>query len=139
MDEQTDESKYRDPYHNELTTGGVTVAKCSREDDAWFLVRILEEHGVRSAVLLPDRRLDLRGPEVRVAPDDKEKARLILVQPIPSGKREEYELESEIEPEPLPVCPTCGAPDLILLGVDQVNHWRCAACGTKWDQQLSPP
>jgi hypothetical protein len=138
VNEQTDGSKYWDPYHNDLTIGGVTVAECSREDDAWFLVRTLEEQGVWSAVLLPDTDLDLRGPQVRVAPDDEEKARLILAQPIPSGKREEYELESEIEPEPLPVCPMCGAPDLILQGVDQVNHWRCDACGTKWDQPLSP-
>ena len=139
MNRESEESDYWDPYRNELTIGGTTVAECGTTEDAWFLVHILEELGIRSAVSLPDSRMDLRGPQVRVAPDDAEKAKLVLSNPIPAGKREAYDSQPEAEPEPLPVCPKCNAPDLILEGVDDANHWRCDGCGHKWGERLPVP
>ena len=137
MNEQAEESVYLDPYRNELTIGGITVAECGTTEDAWFLAQILKEQGIRSAVSLPDKRMDLRGPQVRVAPDDEERARLAFAQPIPPGKRAAYDSEPDVEPDPLRVCASCGAPALILEGVDEVNHWRCEVCGSKWDERLS--
>ena len=136
MNEPIEESEDVDPYDNELTIGGVTVAECRTTEDAWFLVHILQEQGIRSAVSLPDKRMDLRGPRVNVAPDDGGKATLVLSVPIPAGKREAYDSQPEVEPDPLPVCPKCGSQDPILEGVDQSNHWRCGVCGIKWDELL---
>lgn len=66
--------------------------------------------------------------------DDEERARPVLAQPVPEGKREAYDSEPDVEPEPFPVCPAYGATDLLLDGVDEVNHWRCCTCGHRWDE-----
>lgn len=101
MNERTDDSEYLDPYPNELTIGGVTVAECGTPDDAGFLVQILQEEGIRSAVLLPHKRMDLRGYQVRVAPDDEVRAKLILSTPIPVAKPQAYNSQLQVEPSPL--------------------------------------
>jgi hypothetical protein len=131
--DQSDESDDSDPYHSELAVGGTIIAECSNTEDAWFLVWILKEQGVQAAVSLPGKHLDLRGSQVKVARDDEEKARFVLSQGVPAGKREAYDSEPEVEPEPLPACPHCGAGDLVLHNVDTANHWCCEECGTKWD------
>lgn len=136
MSEQADDSEYFDPYCNDLAMAGITIAECATAEGAWFLVHLLKEQGIRAAVSVPATRMDLRAPQVRVAPDDEEKARSVLSKPVSVEDREAYDSEPEVEPEPLPVCPKCGAPDLILEGVDEVNHWHCEACGIKWDEDL---
>ncbi len=132
MAEEADEGEYWDPNHNQLTMGGVTVAECPTREDAYFLVYVLREQGIRSAVSLPVGPLDLRGPLVKVAPDDEQQARFVLSQPVPAGKREAYDSELEVEPPPLPRCLVCHSPDVVLDGVDEVNHWRCEVCGHRW-------
>lgn len=128
MSDQIDD-EYWKPDEYDLAVAGVTVAECESNDDAWFLAYLLKENGIKGVVL---------SSELKVALDDEEKARLVLARPVPAGKREEYDAESELEPEPLPKCPHCAAEDLVLEGVDDANHWLCGACGTKWDEVPTP-
>jgi len=137
MAEQADGGEYWDPHHNELTMGGVTVAECSTREDADFLVYLLQEKGIRSAVLLPDKNFDPRGPQVKVGPDDEVQARSVLTQPVPAGKREAYDSEPEFEVPPPPRCSICGSPEVVLDGVDEANHWRCDVCGHSWTEVVS--
>lgn len=130
MAEKTDQSERWNPYVEDLRLGGVTVAECASKEDAWFVVYLLERQGIPSAVSGPRHR-DLHGPTVKVAPDDEEKARFVLTQPISQSEREAWERDIEFDP---PVCPNCGATVSILQGVDEANHWRCDLCGIKWDQ-----
>ena len=86
MPEQSAQSEYWDPHHNELCYGGVTVAQFQTEEECDFAVHLLRERGIRSGVLLPERRLDLRSPQVRVSPEDEQVARDILAQPVTARK-----------------------------------------------------
>lgn len=92
------ESKYWDPHHNDLSEGGVTVAGFRTEEECNFAADLLAAKGIRSGVLLPERRFDLRLPQIRVSPDDEAIARVILAQPIAAADRAEYDAEPDSEP-----------------------------------------
>jgi hypothetical protein len=126
------QSEYWDPHHNDLSEGGVTVAAFQTEEECNFASYLLSEKGVRSAVVLPERRLDLRLPQLRVAPDDKALARRILAQPVTAEKRARYYAEPECEPFVMPRCPACGLSEVVLESVANGNAWRCDMCGESW-------
>lgn len=128
------ESEYWDPHYNDLSQGGVTVAEFNTQDECNFAVYLLKEGGVRSSLLVPQRSLDLRLPQVRVAPDDEALARRILAQPITAEKRAEYYSEPEGEPFVTPRCPQCASPEVVLESVGSGNSWRCDVCGTSWSE-----
>ena len=132
MHERDTESEYWDPHHNELCEGGVTVAEFQTEQECDFAVHLLAEKGIRSGVILPQRRLDLRPPQVRVSPDDEQVARDILAQPITAAKRAEYDAEPEGEPFLTPRCPKCTSGEVVLESVAEGNSWRCDICGERW-------
>ena len=139
MREQFKESEYWDPHHNELCEGGVTVAEFQNQEDCDFAVHLLRERGIRSGVLLPERRLDLRWPQVRVSPDDEQAARYVLAQPVTAAKRAAFEAEPEIEPFVPPRCPRCKSCEVVLEAVGNANFWRCDICGESWTEVLSIP
>lgn len=89
------QSEYWDPHSNPLVDGGVTVAEFQTEEECDFAVYLLGEKGVQSGVLLPQRRLDLRLPQVRVSPGDEALARDILAQPVTPAKKAAYDAEPE--------------------------------------------
>lgn len=126
------QSEYWDPHHNDLSEGGVTVAAFQTEEGCNFAGYILSEEGVQSAVVVPERRLDLRLPQLRVAPDDEALARRILAQPVTAEKRAQYEAEPESGPFVTPCCPACGSSEVILESVAVGNVWRCDSCGKSW-------
>lgn len=128
------ESEYWDPHHNDLCQGGLTVAEFETEEECNFAVYLLAEKGVRSGVLLPERRSDLKLPQVRVSPDDEGVARNILAQPITAAKRAEYDAEPECEPFLTPCCPRCTSCEVVLESVANENSWRCDVCGERWSE-----
>ena len=134
MLEQCTESEYWDPHHNEICEGGITVAEFQTEKECNFAVYLLAEKGIRSGVLIPERRLDLRSPQVRVSPHDEQAARDILAQPITAAKKAEYDAEPECEPFLTPRCPKCTSRDVVLEAVANGNSWRCDTCGESWTE-----
>jgi hypothetical protein len=129
------QSEYWDDSHrNDLAAGGVTVAEFQTEEECSFAAYLLAEGGVQSAVAVPERRLDLRLPQVRVAPDDEALARRILAQPITAEKRAQYDAEPDCEPFVTPRCPRCASPEVVLEYVANGNSWRCDICGNRWSE-----
>ena len=134
MPDQSMQSEYWDPHHNDLCEAGVTVAEFETEEECNFAVYLLAEKGIRSGVLLPERRFDLTLPQVRVSPDDEAVARDILAQPITAAKRAEYDAEPECEPFLTPCCPRCTSYEIVLESVANENSWRCDVCGERWSE-----
>jgi len=134
MPDSGTQSEYWDPHHNDLSEGGVTVAEFQTEEECNFAVYLLGEGGVRSSVVIPERRLDLRLPQVKVAPDDEALARRILAQPITAEKRTQYDAEPDCEPFVTPRCPRCASPEVILESVANENVWKCDICGNRWSE-----
>lgn len=128
------QSEYWDPHYNDLSEGGVTVAEFQTEEECNFAVYLLGEGGVRSSVVIPERRLDLRLLQVKVAPDDEAVARHILAQPITAEKRAQYDAEPECEPFVAPRCPRCASSEAVLESVANGNLWRCDICGNGWSE-----
>lgn len=132
MTDSDTQSEYWDPRHNDLSEGGVSVAEFQTEEECNFASYLLSEEGVRSAVIVRERRLDLRLSQLRVAPDDEALARRILAQPITAEKRLQYDAELECEPFVSPRCPVCASSEVILESVANGNLWQCDICGKSW-------
>lgn len=94
---------------------------------------------MRSCVVIPERRLDLRLPQVKVAPDDEALARQILAQPVTAEKRVQYEAEPDCEPFVAPRCPHCASSEVVLESVANGNLWRCEICGRSWSETPECP
>jgi len=139
MSDKGTQSEYWDPHYNDLSEGGVTVAEFQTEEDCNFAAYLLAEGGVRCAVVFPERRLDLRPPQVRIAPDDEALARRILAQPITAEKRAQYDSEPECQSFVIPRCPGCASPEVLLECVANGNLWRCDICGTNWSEVPEVP
>jgi hypothetical protein len=109
------------------------------EDGAASAARAaLSEEGVES-VAVPERvtGFDLHGPRVVVAPEDAERAAMIVAQPGVESLINEA--PTTIEEFHEPACPACGADESVLESVEPANRWRCDACGKEWveDETLS--
>ncbi len=126
-----------DSFSNELVRGGVSVAECRTVDDAQFGVYLLSERGIRSGILVPGDKMDLRLPQIKVAPEDEELARRVLAEPVPPGMREDYNAEPEIDVPPHPCCPACRSDEVVLDGIELGNQWRCERCGKAWTEIVS--
>lgn len=134
MPESGTQSEYWDPHHNDLSQAGVAVAEFQTEEECNFAAYLLGEGGVRSSVVIPERRLDLRLPQVKVAPDDEALARQILAQPITAEKRAQYDAEPNFEPFVAPRCPRCASSEVVLESVANGNLWRCDICSKSWSE-----
>lgn len=126
-------------FSNELVRGGVSVAECRTTDDAQFLAYLLSERGIRSGILVPGDKMDLRLPQIKVAPEHEELARRILAEPVPAGTREDYDAAPEIDVPPHPCCPACRSDEVVLDGIESGNQWRCEHCGKAWTEIVCEP
>jgi hypothetical protein len=111
-------------------TWKTALCDCETREQARQLTEALRRAGIDSWLRSTSRRF----PQIMVAADQLEQARMIAAQPIPAEIVAEVKRETEHGPEyfEMPVCPKCGAQDPLLLGVDPANQWRCEACGKEW-------
>lgn len=120
---------------------------CGGEDEAWQICEALRSAGIESWIdnsrtyssSLPVEAgmpLDMSGSRIRVfvAADRLEEARSVLARTNPGNTtnkanngQEDYEA---------PACPTCGAADPILEGIEPSNCWRCEICGRQWSDPV---
>ena len=111
------------------------LCECETSAQAWQIGEMLRRAEIDSWIdtrksFLLDPTLALLNPQVLVAADELERAREIVRQPIPQDIVELSKVKQpEYEP---PVCPSCGAADPVLEGVDPANAWRCDSCGREW-------
>jgi len=116
------------------------LCECEDREEADQISEVLKQAGIESWIETPGSnslytQLDQRNPRVLVAADQLDEARAIVVRPIPQEIIDRSKMQ---EPDyELPVCPSCGAADPVLEGVDPCNRWRCEACGKRWTEAIA--
>lgn len=123
--------------YERLMYGGVPVAFCNDEEQAAFFAFVLEAAGITAVTLRRNVKLDTRPPQVFVAPNDEQRARLLLSQPVAPEVLEEWQLmEEDNEKEwAAPACPVCQDSDPMLESSEPFNQWHCEACGHRWAEK----
>jgi hypothetical protein len=127
------------PGFEDLLLGGVTVAQCETSDEAGLLSFILGEAGIRSAVRATRGSFDLTLPQIRVAPEDAEKAAAVLANPISDRVRREYaEMSYDKATFAELSCPRCKSADILLQPENPayLNDWLCCNCSHSWQDPL---
>jgi hypothetical protein len=127
-----------DLYPSELLKlGGLSVCECSTDDEAELCNYVLSLAKIRSVVVLGRGKLDLRTPQVKVAPDDVDRARRILDKPIEEDLRREFEEQRNVGDFQFPICPACSSPDVLLESTEPENEWLCETCGRRWSDSMN--
>ena len=117
-----------------ILRAGTPVFESGVEDDIELCTHVLHSAGIFSVVFRPSAKLDLRLPQVRVAPDDSERAKELLAKPVDERVRAEYdELSSTVIP--LPVCKYCFSAELLLEATEPELRWRFESCGASWGDE----
>jgi hypothetical protein len=117
-----------DPSESSLPRGytwKTLLCECRDQQHAWQISAILRDSAIENWIELPRGDLDLTGPRVLVAADQLVDARTVAERPVPQVVVDLSKAQNE--DFTLPRCPQCCAPDPMLLGVDPMNTWRCAA------------
>jgi hypothetical protein len=110
------------------------LCDCATREEAWQRGEMLRRAGIESWIEAPGSYdFVVAGPRVVVAADQLDEARAIIAQPVPQEIIDQSKDElAETVPFESPVCPGCGTPDPVLVGVDPVNSWQCESCGREW-------
>jgi len=116
------------------------LCECENREQAWQISEVLKQAGVESWIepqgsYSPYSQLDARSPRIVVAADRLDQAREIVARPIPQAIVDQS--QKAVPDFEAPMCPTCGAADPALEGVDPVNKWQCEACGARWSDQVA--
>src|SRR5262249_8205229 len=93
----------------------------------------------RSTVRATQGPFDLTVPQVRVAPEDAEKAAEVLAKPISETLRREFtEMSYDNAPFASQHCPRCNSNEILIHPENRasLNDWLCAACGHSWQDNL---
>jgi hypothetical protein len=123
----------------DLVLGGVTIGECETSDEAGLLSFVLGESAIRSAVRATRGKFDLTLPQVRVAPEDAERAIAVLANPIPDSVRRAYaEMNYDNASFADQRCPRCNSEDILLQPENPgyLNDWLCSSCGYNWQDPL---
>jgi hypothetical protein len=111
------------------------LCECETAEQAWQLGEMLRRAGIESWTEGPQSGLVYY--RILVPADHLDQARAVADRPIPQDVIDE---SRQTLPEfVLPACPTCGAADPLLAGIDPVNTWRCEFCGREWTDPAGIP
>ena len=122
-------------YSDELLQqGGATVAEFATDEEAELCSFRLEDARIQNVILRRRSKLDLRAPQVLVAPDDIQAALEVLKEPIKDGVRRDYLASRSMEDFQIPACVSCLSRDVILVTNSPVNHWKCDTCDARWTE-----
>ncbi|HEX3893790.1 MAG TPA: hypothetical protein VHW46_14530 [Terracidiphilus sp.] len=122
-----------DPEAEAAFTWKEELCECETEQQAVQLAEVLRRAGI-------DRWLQRQGggyPRILVAADQLEQARSFALQPIPQDIVDAANDSASTAEFEAPHCPTCGAPDPVLLAVDPANEWECDACEHTWTESAA--
>ena len=118
-------------------TWKTTLCDCDDREQAWQIHEVLKRAGIESWVEQPGSRYSfgISSPRVVVAADQLDEARTISAGPIPQEIIDQ--LRMDVPDFEAPKCPSCGAWDPVLEGVDPFNTWQCEACGKQWTESAA--
>jgi len=99
-------------------------------EDAQAAAEMLAAAGIKHDLVLPRLdTLDSGAPRLAVMPDDVERARRVLSQPIP----EEFRIFVRTRDQFVtPTCSKCGSSEPLLESIEPTNKWRCEVCSNVW-------
>lgn len=103
------------------------LCECETRQQALELCEVLQRANIDNRY----RTHGLSYPQVYVAADQLEEARLIAEKPIPQDIVDD--LKVEVPEYEVPKCPKCGTEDPLLESVEPTNHWHCENCDAEWD------
>jgi predicted RNA-binding Zn-ribbon protein involved in translation (DUF1610 family) len=122
---------------SDILNGGITIGTFDSEYEAGLAGYALELAKIQSGVATSNQQFGLQGIELRVAPDDGERAIVILSKPMPDSVREDYEAMKNAGDFELPTCPKCGSQEVLLVSAEPSNQWECDVCGHAWQDPIS--
>jgi len=106
------------------------VWEFAEAEDAQAAGEMLRAAGIEYDMILPRiDTLDMGAPRLAVMPDDVERARQLLSQPIPEEFRTLVRTQDKFV---VPTCSKCGAPDPLLESIEPTNKWKCEVCSHTW-------
>ena len=127
--------------YGDLRLGGVTVGEYDTQNDAGLATYVLDLEDIRSVAGDGSGRFDLRLPFVRVAPEDVEKATVILARPVSAQTKADYQELRTLPDFEVPGCPHCSCAEVLLEEVEPTNRmalrgvWSSlAGCGSGRDR-----
>jgi hypothetical protein len=121
----------------ELLLDGVIVGILDNDSDVGLASYILEQAKIPSIASNPKESFGIRRTELRVSPEDADRAAALLAQPVTASMREEYQAMLDAGDFVLPACPACGSTEILLESTEPTNHWLCDACGHHWQDASS--
>jgi hypothetical protein len=103
-------------------------------EDAQAAGEMLGAAGITYDTILPQAPTwDAKPPRLAVLPEDVERVRELLSQPIPEEFRILVRTKNQFV---VPSCPKCGSPDPLLDSIEPANHWICDACSHEWSDSI---
>jgi hypothetical protein len=123
----------------DLQLGGESICECESTEQGELVQYALGLQKITATIYRPQGRFYALLPQIRVAPDDVERAQAILAQGVPDAVVKEFEARPAPEDFVEPACPKCGSDDVLLEAVDPTNEWLCEACGAHWQDKLEAP
>jgi hypothetical protein len=113
------------------------LCECEDREHAWQIYEMLRRAGIESWIELPGSRYtwEVGGPQVMVPADQLDEAREIAAKPIPQEIVDQS--KAGVQEFEAPKCPSCGAGDPVLEGVDPCNEWKCESCGKQWTESAA--
>jgi len=115
---------------DDLRLAGVVVGEYDTVNEANLAEYVLDLSGIQAVVV--NNTFDLTLPSLRVAPDDAERAKVLLAQPISASVRADYEATRHLADFEIPGCPHCRCEEVLLEEVEPSNQWLCEECGHRW-------
>ena len=114
----------------------VTAMEYATMEDAELARYALIEAGIDSMTFAGTEKFDRRPPQLRVMPDDLDRAKAILALPPKAEHHALYEEDRRIGDFVPPRCPVCSSADVLLEVTDEVDEWRCDECGHLWRENV---
>lgn len=103
-------------------------------EDAQAAGELLGAASIEYDMILPRAdTLDMGALRLAVMPEDVERARRLLSQPIPEECRILVRTRDQFT---VPTCTKCGSPDPLLDSIEPTNQWRCEVCAHLWSDRL---
>jgi hypothetical protein len=115
-----------------IRLAGVVACDCLTEEQIALCGNVLEQENIDFVVTRPREILDRSFPQLLVAAEDLDRARIALAKPIEEATRQQAELDLAVGDYPTILCPSCSTADPLLESVDPGNQWLCESCGNRW-------
>lgn len=111
------------------------LCECDSGEQVLQVFESLQRAGIQAWKIGPSSYFGSQTTRIRVAADQLDEAKQILLQPIPQDIIDQSRMK--VEDFVPPACPKCGAEDPLLQSVEPTNTWTCETCGAQWSDSAA--